>query len=148
MNSPNPGTRDVWAILGPVTSEENVEIVQRVYEGWARGDFSDADAFHPDVEFEMVDWPEGRSAHGLTEMGRAWGEVLDAWEGFRSEPREFIPNGDYVVVPNRISARGTGSGLDVSAETVSLWKLDGGKVAYLGLDWDAAKAFEAAGLDL
>jgi ketosteroid isomerase-like protein len=130
-----------------VRTEENVEIVRRVYDGWARGDFSHGEVFHPDVEFEMVDWPEGRSARGVEEMGRAWRDVLDAWEGFRSEPREFIPGGDYVVVPNRISARGSGSGLEVSAETASVWRLDGGKVVYLGLYWDIDRALEAAELE-
>src|SRR4051794_15839137 len=46
-------------------SRENVEIVRGVYEGWARGDFTGGDAFHPDLRFEMPDWPEGTTAHGL-----------------------------------------------------------------------------------
>jgi ketosteroid isomerase-like protein len=42
-------------------SEENVEIVRRVYEGWAQGDFSKVDDFDPDIDFEMADWPSGGS---------------------------------------------------------------------------------------
>ena len=35
-------------------AEENVEIVRRVYEGWARGDFSSVEHFDPEIDFEMV----------------------------------------------------------------------------------------------
>jgi hypothetical protein len=31
-------------------SQENIEAVRRVYEGWAQGDFSENDAFDPEVE--------------------------------------------------------------------------------------------------
>jgi len=130
-----------------VTSEENVEIVRRVYEGWARGDFSEGEVFDPDIEFDMVDWPEGRSARSLDEMRRAWQSVLTAWEDFRSEPQEFIAGGDVVVVLNRISGRGKGSGLEVSADTASVWRLDGGKVVGLALYWDVNKALEVTGLE-
>ena len=34
-------------------SQENVEIVRRVYEKWASGNFS-ADAFDPDVEHSRI----------------------------------------------------------------------------------------------
>jgi hypothetical protein len=57
-------------------SEENVELVRSVYSDWARGDFSDSSVFHPDLEFEMVDWPEGARARGLDEMRRAWRGAL------------------------------------------------------------------------
>src|SRR6185369_9996376 len=72
-------------ILSPVTSDQNVEIVRSIYDDWARGDFSQGDAFHPDVEFDMTDWPGGGSARGVEGMRRAWMESLRAWEDFRAE---------------------------------------------------------------
>ena len=127
-------------------SEENIEIVRRVYESWAKGDFSNAEAYDPNVEFEMPDWPEGASARGLEEMSRTWFQALNAWEGFRSEPQEFIANGPHVLVRNRIVARGKGSGLDVDADTASLFTLEEGRVVRLALYWNLESAFEAAGL--
>jgi ketosteroid isomerase-like protein len=128
-------------------SQEDIEIVRRVYEGWARGDFSEGDVFHPDVEFEMPDWPEGASSRGLDAMRRAWQASLSAWDDFRAEPKEFIEAGtNVVVVLNRIHARGKGSGAEVRADTASVWTLDGGKVARLVLYWDTDKALEAVGL--
>ena len=91
-------------------SEENIEIVRRVYKSWARGDFSKGDPYDPDVEFEMPDWPEGASARGVEEMSRTWFQALNAWEGFRSEPQEFIAHGPHVLVRNNITARGRESG--------------------------------------
>jgi ketosteroid isomerase-like protein len=128
-------------------SEEHMEAVRRVYEGWARGDFSERDAFDPEVEFEMVDWPEGSSSRGLDAMGRSWRAALSAWEGFRAEPIEFIDAGeDSVVVRNRIEGRGRGSGAAVRADTATVWTFACGKVIRLALYWDTAKTLEAAGL--
>jgi ketosteroid isomerase-like protein len=127
-------------------SERNVELVRSVYDDWARGDFSEGEVFHPDIRFEMVDWPEGSSARGLEEMRRAWGEALSAWESFRAEPSGFIDGDDRVVVLTRVWARGRGSGIDLSADTATVWTIDAGRVVRLGLYWDPEKAFEAAGL--
>ena len=126
--------------------QENVEIVRVLYEDWARGDFTNADLYDPDVRFEMPDWPEGASARGVEEMSRTWFQALNAWEDFRSEPQEFIANGPHVLVRNHIVARGRGSGLDVDADTASLFTFEGGKVVRLALYWNVERAREAAGL--
>jgi ketosteroid isomerase-like protein len=89
-------------------SQENVEIVRSVYAGWSRGDFSEGDAFDPQVEFEMVDWPEAGSSRGLDAMRRTWRGALSAWEDFRAEPGEFLAIGDQVVVLTHVCARGQG----------------------------------------
>jgi ketosteroid isomerase-like protein len=127
-------------------SQENVEIVRRVYEGWARGDFTEGDPFHPEVEFEMPDWPEGSRSRGLDAMQRTWRASLSAWDDFRAEPSDFLDAGEHVVVLTHVNARGKGSGMDVTADTATLWTIDAGKVVRLVLYWDATKALEAAGL--
>jgi ketosteroid isomerase-like protein len=132
-------------MLRGAMSQENIEAVRRVYEGWAQGDFSENDAFDPEVEFAMVDWPEGSNAHGRDAMWRSWRSALSAWEDFRAEPIEFIDAGeDSVVVLNRIEGRGKGSGARVQADTATVWALEAGKVVGLALYWDIAKALEAA----
>jgi len=127
-------------------AQEQVELVRRVYDAWACGDFSGGDAFHPDVEFEMVDWPGRGVSHGLKEMREAWQESLGAWEDFRAEPTRYLENGDQVVVITHATARGKGSGAAVDAETATVWTIAAGKVVRLALHWNTAEALEAAGL--
>jgi ketosteroid isomerase-like protein len=127
-------------------SQENVEVVRHVFAGWALGDFSEGDVFHPEVEFDMVDWPEAGSSRGLDAMRHMWQGALGAWEDFRAEPLEFIEIGRQVVVLTRIHGRGKGSGAEVMADTGTVWTFDAGKIVRLALYWDSAKALQAVGL--
>jgi ketosteroid isomerase-like protein len=127
-------------------SRENLEIVRSVYAEWAVGDFSHGAIFDPEVEFEMVDWPEAANSRGLDAMRRTWMAALGAWEDFRAEPSEFIEAGEQVVVMTRAVGRGKGSGAEVSAETATVWTIEDGKIVRLALYWDRSKALEAVGL--
>lgn len=126
-------------------SQENVDVVRRVYDEWARGDFSGGDAFASEIEFEMVDWPGRATSRGLEEMAQAWQASLAAWDDFRAEPTEFMDLGRYVVVKTHVTARGKGSGAAVTADTATVWTFDAGKVVRLALHWNAAEALEAVG---
>jgi ketosteroid isomerase-like protein len=126
-------------------SEENVEIVRQVYEGWARGDFSDIEAFDPEIDFEMVDWPHQTRARGIDAMWQTWRSTLSVWKGFRAVPTEYVDCGANVLVLNRIEGSGRESGADVGADTASLWTLDEGRVVRLALYWDIEAARRAAG---
>jgi ketosteroid isomerase-like protein len=126
-------------------SEENVQLVRRVYEGWARGDFSDSDAFDPEIEFEMVDWPHQTLARGVQEMSTTWRATLTAFDDFRAVPLEYVDCGSNVLVINQIEASGKESGAEVSAETATVWTVENGRVVRLALYWDTARAREVAG---
>jgi ketosteroid isomerase-like protein len=125
-------------------SEENVELVRRIYEGWARGDFSQTERFHPEIDFEMVDWPQQTKARGIEEMWRTWRSTLSAFGHFRAVPTEYVDFGRNVLVLNRIEGSGKESGADVSADTASVLTIDGGKVVRIRLYWNTANAREAA----
>ena len=126
-------------------SRDDLELVRRVYESWTHGDFSGGEAFHPDVEFEMVDWPESGRSRGLEAMRRTWMSSLRAWDDFRAEPTEFVEVGGHIVVLTHVEARGRGSAAEVSADTATMWTFEGGRVVRLALYWDAADALEVAG---
>jgi ketosteroid isomerase-like protein len=121
-------------------SEDNVEIVRRIYEGWARGDFSNVEDFDPDIDFEMVDWPHQTRVTGIPAMWETWRATLSAWTDFRSIPDEITDHGDKVLVSNRIVGRGRESGADVSADTATLWTLRDGTVVRMALYWDVDAA--------
>jgi ketosteroid isomerase-like protein len=127
-------------------SQDNMDVVRHVYDGWSRGDFSRGDVFDPEIEFELVDWPEPARTRGLEAMRDAWLATLSAWDHFRAVPHDFIEAGPHVVVLNRIHAKGKSSSVEVSAETASVWTMEAGKVVRLALYWNIARAFEAAGL--
>ena len=126
-------------------SKETVEIVRGIYEGWSRGDFSESELFHPEVEFEMIDWPHPTKSRGVAAMRETWLATLSAWDDFRAHPDEVIDYGDRVLVINSITGRGKGSGADVSAVTATLWTVEGGRVVRLALHWDTERARQAAG---
>ena len=125
-------------------SQENVELVRRVYENWERGDFSQTEEFHPEIDFEMVDWPHQTKARGIEEMWQTWRSTLSAFGHFRSVPTEYVDCGRNVLVLNRIEGSGKESGAQVSADVASVLTVDGGKVVRIALYWDAARAREEA----
>ena len=124
-----------------------MEIVRRIYEGWSRGDFSNAEFFADDIDFDMVDWPAAARSRGVAAMAQTWRTSLGAWDDFRSFPTEYIDCGDRVLVLNHIEARGRESGVDVSAETASVFTFVAGKVKRLALHWDVDAARRAAEAD-
>lgn len=128
-------------------SESNVEIVRRIYEGWSRGDYSNAEFFDEDIEFDMVDWPHPAKSRGVAAMAETWRTTLGAWVGFRSIPTEFVEYGRNVLVLNRIEGRGRESGAEVSADTASVFTFENGKVVRLALQWDVDAARRAAAAD-
>jgi ketosteroid isomerase-like protein len=125
-------------------SQENVELVRAVYEGWARGDFTRIDAFHPEIEFEMVDWPHQIRVRGIPAMSDTWRDTLRAWDDFRSIPTEYIDCGRNILVLNHIQGSGKESGAGVSADTATLWTVEDGLVTRLALYWDVDRARQAA----
>ena len=126
-------------------SQENVELVRRVYEGWARGDFADTEAFDPDIDFEMVDWPHQTRVSGIQQMSDTWRSTLGAFDDFRAVPREYLDCGSNVLVINQIEASGKESGAEVSAETATVWTVESGRVVRLALYWDTDRARKEAG---
>jgi ketosteroid isomerase-like protein len=124
----------------------NVEIARRVFDAWARGDFSEGDAFDPDVEFELVDWPEPARTKGIDAMRRAWVATLSAWDDFRAVADDYIDADPHVVVLNHIEGRGKSSGAAVRAECAAIMSMQAGKVVRLALHWDRANALRSLGM--
>jgi ketosteroid isomerase-like protein len=96
-----------------------VEIVQRSYDAFGRGDMAAVVAdMHPDIEWHQAQGlPHGGLYRGLAEVRRNVFDPLDEswWDAFSADPDEFLDAGDQVVVLGRYRgvAKVTGKRLDV-----------------------------------
>jgi ketosteroid isomerase-like protein len=130
-------------------SEENVEIVRRVYEAWNRGGpKEDALEFISD-QLEYVNPPY--AVHTGTRRGRegwlAAAENLDeSFETWTHVPGEFVDAGDKVLVITTFRARGRGSSVDLEKYEPHVWTLRDGKVVRFEWFNDRDEAERAAGL--
>jgi ketosteroid isomerase-like protein len=129
-------------------SQENVEVVQRFYRAWARGEFpAPIELMDPEIEYvNPTGAVEPGTRRGLAAFSRAVEKVFEGWETWHMEPEQFRAAGDQVAVVVRYRARGRGSGVEVEGRESALWTLRDGKVVRYAWFHEPADALEAAGL--
>ena len=129
-------------------SQENVEIVRRVYAAWNDGHLETwLQALDPDFELCL---PEGGLNIGTRRGREAFRQFmegfLEVWDDLRAEPERFFEAGEQVVVFVRIRGVGKGSGVEAETRPAHLVTLRAGNVARLVVFPERAKALEAVGL--
>ncbi len=127
-------------------SQENVEIVKRAIEAFARRDL-DAVESHPDIE---VDWSRSRGVEAGIYRGREatrhfWNTFFETFDRIVVVPEEIIDHGNYVIVLDRTHLWGR-DGIEVEARNVSLVTLRHGQIVQWRLCRDRAEALKAVGL--
>jgi ketosteroid isomerase-like protein len=138
-------------------SQQNVEIARRVYaatpsavEALAAGGGSDApeywELFDPDaVIVEIAELPDAATYRGVAQI-RRW---LEGWvaifDEISVEPQDFVPVGDYVLVPTRQRFRSK-AGIEVEQEVSQVLQFRNGKVIYATGYRDKSNALKAVGL--
>ena len=129
-------------------SQENVEIVRRVYAEWEKGNFSPAEAFDPRVRVVWVDPMLAQRAEslGLRETTRNMREFLSTYERMSATAERIIDAGENVVVISAWRGRGKASGVEFAERQGSIWTFSDGKVTRIENYRDPAEALEAAGL--
>jgi ketosteroid isomerase-like protein len=129
-------------------AQENVEVVRRVYEAWARGEFpGPAELLDPKIEYvNPAGAVEPGTRHGLDAFAQAVEKVFEGWATWQMEPEVFRPAEDQVAVVVRYRARGRESGVEVEGVESALWTVRDGKVVRYAWFHGAADALEAAGL--
>ena len=128
-------------------SQENVEMVQQMFNAWNRGDYDAArDFFDPDVEVEAALGADldgtYRGHDGLARLMEFWG----AFGRFRSDIERCFPAGDAVVTLLHHHATGKRSGIDVDMRDWQVFTFRDGKIVRHGLFSTEGQALEAAGL--
>jgi ketosteroid isomerase-like protein len=129
-------------------SEENVEIVRRVYDVWNSGDM---EAFilllDPEVVWRPAIADLGRTEYQGHEGFREWVEEMEATLGhFLVEPDDFAQGRTHVVVSCRVVGVGSRSGAQVAQVFSHHWTLRAGRIVRFQSFLKRAEALEAAGL--
>jgi hypothetical protein len=127
-------------------SKENVDVVRRGYEAYARGDLA---AMLADVHPEMTTYredPDGATFHGSDGLLKAIAEWVEDFEEFTLTPEEFVDADDRVLVRVHQTAVGDQSGAPIEATFWFVHTVSGGKVTRLDMFANEAHALKAAGL--
>ena len=128
-------------------SEENVEIVRRVFEIWERGDWgAGRELFDDSCEFVFsTSWFPDAGVYVGREALHAWIDFAGTFEEFATGVDQIVEADEHVVVLAWIRGRGRASGADVDAEVGALFTLRDGKVVTCEFT-SRQEALEAAGL--
>jgi ketosteroid isomerase-like protein len=135
-------------------SEENVEIVRRLYHAATQGD--DAVAFElyaDDIEWDVRGaWP-GRAPSDLSRVYRGhegvrrfWRDYLSAFERYDFTVEELVNAGNHVLAVVREHAAGRLSQVVLHNAVYALWTVRDGKLARMRLFPSREEALADAGL--
>jgi ketosteroid isomerase-like protein len=134
-------------------SQENVEVVRRIYDAWiARDSETVVSAYDSEIRLnpDPEAWWVGMDDDYLGPEGvrRYLRAVYEAFEDYRPEMEKIIDVGQGRVLTLAVEhGRGRGSGAQVqAARTAHLWTLRDGKAVQIDLFLDRKRALEAVGL--
>jgi len=129
-------------------SRENVELVRRMYDAYARADFGLGLSFlDSEIEFSQpVQEPGGGTYHGHEGVVQAFASWTAPWDDYRVDVEELIDFGEHVLARTLHHGRGKGSGVEVEQRIFQVWTLRDGKVARARMYYTEAEAIEAVEL--
>lgn len=124
-------------------SEENVELVRRIYDAWGREE-SARDFIAADVEYMN---PAYAVEPGTRRGRKSFSAVRDSYDDFELQVERFIdPGGDDVIVLARYTGSGRGSGVPVAGEHGYVWTVRDGLAVRFRWFQSHREALEAAGV--
>jgi ketosteroid isomerase-like protein len=132
-------------------SQENVEIVQRIFDAGDRRDSETLLSLYDEGVVWDVSRTEGADFEagvfhghaGLRRWHLAW---YAAWEDTKNAVEELIDAGDSVVSATTQRARGKASGIDLELNQWAVWRVRDGKVTRVDWFTNRQEALEAVGL--
>jgi uncharacterized protein len=129
--------------MGRAMGSTNLERVRFGMESFNRGELEAVvDLFDADV---TVHDPErtGQTFRGHDGLRRFWAEWLENWDEYRVEPREFVEEGDEILVVGEQIGRGKISGIDLREDIFLVYRLRDGKVVEFRLFTDRGPALDS-----
>ena len=128
-------------------SQENVELIERMYEAFYRGDAEGALAnFDPEVEVDASVRADVGIVHGREGVRDTVARWVGAWDDWREEIEEIRDLGSRVLACSTQHGRSKGTGIEVETRYVVLYEVHGGKIIRMALHYTPAEALEAVGL--
>jgi ketosteroid isomerase-like protein len=128
-------------------SQENVEIVRRMWDAFLTADFETALSFFAaDVEWDGTNLPDGRIGRGHEAILDHIARWADAWEGWTVEVERIVEAGSKQVVVFMRERGRSESGLTMDERHAELYTLRDGKIVRRQGFSDPNQALEAAGL--
>jgi ketosteroid isomerase-like protein len=131
-------------------SQENVELIRRIFDSISRGDIGAVlERTADDVE---MDWSNSRGPlkgvyRGREQVREVWASFVEAFDSLRWDPEEIIElDESRLIVVNHTRLRGRGSGVEVEAVGAQLWTIRDGMAQSFKLYQSKRDALEAAGL--
>jgi ketosteroid isomerase-like protein len=126
-------------------SQENVEVVRRVYERVTASMEWPEELFDADFESDMRE--VGVGVLRLDATQEALREYFETFERFHVEMEELIhTDGEHVVNTIRDAGRIRGSHAEVSNRYFHVWTFGDGRIVRLSVHTERGRALEAAGL--
>ncbi len=129
-------------------SEENVAIVRRALDAYARRDVDTLRMISdPDLE---LDWSASRSwlsgvYRGIEEALQFYADYFEAFEAIVLEADSYTPVGDSVIVPNVAHQSGR-DGIEVTARSTLVFTLREHRITRICLYQGTDEALKAVGL--
>jgi ketosteroid isomerase-like protein len=129
-------------------SQENVDVVRRIFDRWATGDFGAGLAeLDPYVVFVVrPPFPEAVETVGPDGIRKYMRGFLDNWERYAVEARALRAAGDTVVADAVQRGVGKASRIEMEQEFFMLFTFRGGAIERIESVLNEREALEAAGL--
>jgi|SRR6266513_1580136 len=129
-------------------SQENVDLVRRLYEHFEATREFLAEDFRPDfvMDLSKIAWPEQPTYHGVEGVREFIAAWLDAWDDYHQEIKALHDADDKVVATMYMRGRSRATGLAVDMHFAHLWFVRDGQLARMEGYGGPSEALEAAGL--
>jgi ketosteroid isomerase-like protein len=130
-------------------SQENLEALRSVYDGYSRGDFRPGvRLLDPNVVMVVnPGFPDPGAYLGVEALAAyTRSAMLETWTDLTLAAENLVAVGDSVLVDVAQRGTGTSSGTPAAMRYFTLWSFRGGKVIRIESFRDRTEALEAAGI--
>ena len=115
-----------------MNEQQNTHLVQQFYQSMKTDDTQSLqNSLARDVEWELPEMenvPFAGKWHGREGVGQFFGKVSEVQDVVEFEPKEFIAQGNKVVVLGHFTMRIKATGRNVSSNWAHVWTVENGQI--------------------